>query len=145
MKKIFLILIFFTTILNASYKSKAREIYNFYKNSEYSAAAEIITAMTVLETGWYTSKYHNEYNNYYSKKISWSECKKKSKPIECMKIYETAEEANMDMLKYFKRKGYLMSTEGFYASLIKYGYAEDPKYIQKVKRVINTLKKRNIF
>jgi len=145
MYRLLIFIIFFSTSLSADYKAKAQEIYNFYLNSEYSEAAKIITAMTVLESAWYTSKYHNDYNNHYSRKIPWKECKKKSKPIECMKQYNTLEEANIEMLGYFKRKGYSRSEEGFLFGLVKYGYAVDPEYVKKVKKIIIALKKRKVF
>jgi flagellum-specific peptidoglycan hydrolase FlgJ len=158
--KVFLLLLIFTTSIFAKdillnkkpidppkkdYKVRAREVYDFWLSTEYKEAAEIITAMTVHETYWYKSQYHNDYNNYYSKKITWKECLTKTKPIECMTIYKTLDEANIEMSKYFKKKGYLKTTEGFYASLIKYGYAVDPEYTNKVRRVVESIRRRNIF
>jgi len=140
-----IIIILFTVFLHGDYREKAKKIYDFYQNTEYSDAAKIITAMTVLESAWYTSSYHNQYKNYYSKKISWKECQSKSKPIECMKQYSTFDEANIDMLEHFRGKGYLTSVDGFYSSLVKYRYAVDPEYVKKVKKVIVALQKRKVF
>jgi len=122
----------------------AKYIYKYFSATEFKEAAAIITSQTILETGWYRSDIHNEYNNYFSVKRRWTkECNEK--PILCMKKFGSLKEQLDYMYRYFVRKGYSIGKDGFFKSLTEKGYAEDPEYNNKVSSVIRSLVKRNII
>ena len=123
---------------------KANIVYNYFNKTEYKNVADIITAMTILETGWYKSKEHIKRNNYFSIKRKWSkECNKK--PILCMGNFKSLNHGFRVVLSYFRKRQYPNTKNGFYDGLIKHKYAEDPKYIQKVKAVVRYMKKKDII
>lgn len=152
MRKILFILLMLMFFDVGANDNIANEIFQFFKKTEYSQVAEIIVSMTILESNWYRSKTHQDKNNFFSLKDFKNPmcCKNlsdrdKCSYIRCMKKFSNIQEANEYMLKYFKRKGYSIKTNEFLGDLIKFKYAEDPEYIEKVKGVNQTIRRRRIL
>lgn len=49
-------------------KSDGWIILNFFRQTEYKDVAELITAQSALETGWWKDEFHRNRNNYWSRK-----------------------------------------------------------------------------
>lgn len=122
------------------------EIYRFFKDSEYEEVAVIITALSVLETGWLKSPVHNELNNYFSYKEVVENRKDErcsERPIYCMKVFGSLKECCEHMLGYFKKRGYPPDKEGFLRWMDGeggYKFAEDPDHVDKVRKIKGLLK-----
>lgn len=101
-------------------------VCEFYNISD----PEIVYAQSCLESGHFTSvRFRNHANHLgikagkkYASYGYWAECLK----------------AYADKVQYRKRPG-----EDHYAFLKRIGYAEDPVYINKVKSVVKSNRKRN--
>lgn len=50
-------------------KNPAQIIYSFFLETEYKEVAHLITAQSALETGWWRDKFHNDRQNYWSRKM----------------------------------------------------------------------------
>jgi len=143
MKVIKIITIAILLISGNCYADRTQDIINkietFFNNTEYKNVTKIIIAQSILETGWYKSPRHNEYNNYWSVKDirKWKTCHKK--PITCMIDNKNLDENIKMMYNYIKRKKYSIEYDGYFVDLIKKKFAEDPKYVWKLKRIIKTM------
>jgi len=152
-----IILIFLSSVLYSSPDiiKKSNIIYSFFINSKYNAVAKIITAMTIQESGWYRNRSHRIRNNYFSIKdfrnaqcctqISKTNAHQVCRPISCMRHFNTIDDANEYMLRYFTRNKYRTTPEGFYMDLQLKGYAEDPTYINRVKSVVRSIDMRKLL
>lgn len=120
---------------------KMEEIYNFFSNTEYKESARTIVALSVLESGWYRSPVHREFNNYFSYKEfrrahQHSLCRKR--PIYCMRQFKDLNESLEVMLDFFRRNNYPTDRKGFLRRLDGKGglrFAEDPEHINKIKQL----------
>ena len=122
--------------------AEAHLIFNFFQGTEYAPVADIILAMSILETGWYKSSFHKERNNFFS-------TKKLPNGKDCMQGGErecfTNHKNLMSSCKYalkgvFRKKGYRTDREGFLEDIVRYQYAEDPDYIKKIKKVVKKIR-----
>ena len=130
MKKLIIILLF-PIILSA--ENKAEMIYKFFAKTEYKKVANIITAMAVLETGWFVSMQHNKRHNYFSLKGNLApEC---DRPICKLKTFKSDKEGLQEQLKFFRRRGYSTEKKLFIIDLQSKKYAEDKNYIKKVLQI----------
>jgi len=147
-KFVFVILMLLSLLIHAD---TPQTIYNYFSETEYKEVAEEITALAVLETGWFKSQMHNQFYNYFSikefnKKKKHPLCKKF--PIYCMRQYDSTEEGLDDILRYFRKKKYPTHRKEFLERLDgKTGvkYAEDPKHVKKVKIIVKMLYKKGIL
>jgi len=147
-KLVFVFIMFFTMFVQAESPQK---VYDFFQKTEYKNVAREIVALAVLETGWFRSKYHNDFHNYFSikqfnKKKQHPKCKKS--PIYCMRMYKSSKEGLQDILRYFRKKKYPTDRKGFLERLNgKTGpkYAEDPKHVKKVKIIVKMLDKKGVL
>lgn len=135
---IFLSLIITPLNIHANGMKKIYKVYDYFKYTDYKEVAIIITAQMVLESAWGKSKRHNQFNNYFSIK-DWKNHKCQYSPIYCMKQYDSIHDSIIDMHQYIKRKGYSKNPNGYYRSLINKGYAEDPRYVIKLKSIVKRL------
>ena len=95
----------------------------------------------MFQTGWFKSKFHNDFHNYFSikefdKKKRHPKCPRV--PIYCMRQYESDDEGFKDALEYFRRNKYPTNHKGFLVRLGGKGgkkYAEDRNHVKKVKDV----------
>lgn len=117
---------------------KSSYIKEYFDNTEYSDVAIIITAQSILETGWFKSSQHNKKRNLFSIK-DFKDHRCKNKPIHCLKVYRTFDHSILDMCEYLSRKNYSTSPENYYKDLVKKGYAEDPDYVKKLKYIVKLL------
>ena len=145
LKLLILIIMVFkvSTLWAAGMNQKA--IRTFFENTEYRKVANVIVAITILETGWYKSDVHNELNNPFSYKEidkSLRDARCSHRPIYCMKKYDNIIHACKDLLEYFKRHNYPKDPEAFIWHLKKKGYAEDPRHSIKVKSIYLKLKRQ---
>lgn len=117
---------------------KFYQIDEFFKYSEYAEVRHIILALAILESGWLQNKRHVDFNNYFSiKDFKHPECK--TKPIMCLKQFESLEDNLNYMLWYFSSRKYPANEEGFLKRLK--GYAEDPNHIRKVRLIANKIRR----
>lgn len=118
--------------------AEAAFIYEFFRYTEYREVADIITAMSILETGWYRSGMHQEKQNYFS-------TKKRKCLADNEKCYTQHRDIDAScrfvLNGVFRKRGYRLDREGFLSDIIEQGYAEDPNYIKKVQGVLKRLEK----
>lgn len=118
--------------------AEAAFIYEFFRYTEYREVADIITAMSILETGWYRSGMHQEKQNYFS-------TKKRKCLADNEKCYTQHRDIDAScrfvLNGVFRKRGYRLDREGFLLDIIEQGYAEDPNYIKKVQSVLKRLGK----
>ena len=125
------------------------KIETYFNKTEYKDVSHIILAMSVLESAWWKNKRHIEFNNYFSIKDFNKETQHKlckTKPIYCMKKYKNIDDGIEDAYYYFATHNYPLDVKGFFNRLNGIGglkYAEDPKYISKLKSVIRSIKRIN--
>lgn len=109
-------------------------IYDHFKKGPFNKMALEITGMSALETGWWKSDFHNERKNFWSRKkvpngidcINWEK--------NCLIRHRNVFHACYEMEAYLIRKGYNQeNVEEFLLDLKRKNFAEDPKYIEKVK------------
>ena len=91
--------------------------------------AEIVFAQSCLESGHFRSDQFRNKNNHLGIRMN-GKYKDFDHWSECLKIYA-------EKVQYKKRKG-----EDHYAFLKRIGYAEDPDYINKVKRQVSANRKK---
>ena len=84
---------------------------------------EIVTAQSILETGYYKSEVCLQYNNLFGLYNS------KKRDYYSFNHWAESVKAYYDLVQYRYKEG------DYYAWLSKIGYAEDPNYISKVKSV----------
>ena len=99
-----------------------------YYNVEYP---NIVYAQAILETGHFKSKVYREYNNlfglYNSKTKSYYK-------------FDHWSESVIAYLDFIQNK--YKPPNDYYKFLSDIGYAEDPEYINKLKRIVNQYDKR---
>ncbi len=89
---------------------------------------EIVCAQAILETGWFTSNLFHNNNNLFGLYNS------KSKQFFKFNNWHDSIKGYKNMIQYKYKEG-----EDYYAFLTRIGYAEDPKYINKLKVLVNKL------
>lgn len=92
---------------------------------------EIVYAQAILETGNFRSKVYREHNNLFGLYNSRTKTYYK---------FDHWTESVLAYLDYIQYK-YKPSND-YYKFLIDIGYAEDPNYINKLKRIVNQYDKR---
>lgn len=111
-------------------------IYNYFNSSHYSNLALIITAQSALETGWWKSNFHNERNNYWSRKMLPDGINCLDGEMNCLLTHRNILDACQKMERYLKRKGYdNISHEQYFEDLRRLNFATDPLYEQKVRNI----------
>lgn len=118
-------------------------IFHYFKHSRYSKVALEITAMSVIETGFWRSEFHRERNNLWSRKRlpDGKTCIRGEK--NCLIKHSNIIDACIAMERYLKRKGYSEdNVELFLSQLKSKNFAEDPFYIKKVISVRNKIAKK---
>ena len=99
-----------------------------YYDVEYP---NIVYAQAILETGHFKSKVYREYNNlfglYNSKTKSYYK-------------FDHWSESVVAYLDFIQNK--YKPPNDYYKFLLDIGYAEDPEYINKLKRIVNQYDKR---
>lgn len=130
--------------INTSH-GQAQTIYGYFSGTEYAEVADVIVAMSMLETGNYKSSFHLENSNYFSTKrkpdgVNCIEGGEKS----CFSIHRSLRESCDYALKFvFRKKMYRTDRDGFLKDLVRNRYAEDPKYVDKVKAIAKQLNRRS--
>ena len=124
-------------------KEKIRVIHSFFKKTEFAEVSELIIAQAVLETGWFSSDFHNEWNNYWSVK-NWKDPQCKTVPIRCLMKNKNIHGNIRMMYRYLQRKKYSNNFEGYLYDLKKNYFAEDPLYNKKLRAIVKSLRKRNL-
>lgn len=123
-------------------RKEAVGIYEFFRATEYRDVADIITAMSILETGWYRSEFHSDRKNYFSTKRQPNGVDCTGDEKECFTTHKSLEASCQYALKgVFRKRGYRTDRDGFMDDLIRHGYATDPLYVKKVQGVLRTLGK----
>ena len=150
MRYILVLVLFLLSFCQCLANEKAKEVYNFFKGTEYSEVADIIAAQGALESAWYKNKSHVEKNNYFSildpKK---KDCR--DNQVECMLTYRSLKKSCEALLRLLRSRKYSTNREGYIADL-EHGpggnkrlrYAEDPHYVVKVLNAVNSLYKKGI-
>lgn len=114
-------------------------IREYFYNSNYRDVTNIILSIAILETGWFKSPLHKEFNNYFSlKDFKDKRCIKK--PIYCLKQYKSLEENLDDMLFFFESKKYPYDRLGFLKKLKH--YARDKHYRRKIENIEIKMKRK---
>ena len=158
MKKLFLIIGFLTIIqgLFAQSPAEIRAYINKYKSLAleqeklYGIPAPITLAQGILESSAGTSGLATKANNHFGIKafggwsggiyLAWDDEPTKSK----FRVYKSAQESYTDHSKFLKDNGRYQSLfnisiydyRGWAIGLQKAGYATDPKYAEKLKKIV---------
>lgn len=130
--------------LNPDVKKKIDKITEFFSKTEYAPVIPIILAMSVKETGWYSSEQHLKYNNLFSttrKPNSPNECGK-GRRTDCLINHVSDIDCLKTVLGTFRKKGYSTDPHEFIKDLVKYGWAEDKTYTHNLWQIIESLEKR---
>jgi len=152
MKKFILLLVvvLYCTSLFA-WKRHAKLIYSYFEKTEYHNVADVITAMSILETGWYKSKNHICRNNMFSIKTiikkNWTDCNNNpcNKPICKMHHFKTLKQGYKHVLEHFRQKHFSTNRNKFLTELTTKRYAQDKQYQDKLKWIIRVKLKNIIF
>lgn len=121
--------------LKIDYSNAELNIHNYYNAllRMNVSDAKIVLAQTLLETGYFTSRICLEYNNtlglYDSRAKDFYKMSHWSESIYKYKIY----------IEYKKK-----AKENHYEFLKRIGYAEDPAYLNKVKKIVESINKGKI-
>ena len=99
-----------------------------YYNVEYP---NIVYAQAILETGHFKSKVYREYNNLFGLYNSRTKSYYK---------FDHWSESVIAYLDFIQNK--YKPPNDYYKFLSDIGYAEDPEYINKLKRIVNQYDKR---
>ena len=99
-----------------------------YYNVEYP---NIVYAQAILETGYFKSKVYREYNNLFGLYNSGTKSYYK---------FDHWSESVIAYLDFIQNK--YKPPNDYYKFLSDIGYAEDPEYINKLKRIVNQHDKR---
>ena len=99
-----------------------------YYNVEYP---NIVYAQAILETGHFKSKVYREYNNLFGLYNSRTKSYYK---------FDHWSESIIAYLDFIQNK--YKPPNDYYKFLSDIGYAEDPEYINKLKRIVNQYDKR---
>lgn len=129
---------------NCGERDTMKFIYEYFKQSEFKDLALEITAMSAIETGWWKSEFHNERNNYWSRKMvpDGVNCIKQER--NCLISHNNILQACEKMERYLVRKGYSRhDPELFISQLRSKNFAVDPKYREKLIYVVNLIKKKH--
>lgn len=121
--------------------NEAYYVYQFFRNTEYRNVADIITSQGILESFWFKSKKHKEFNNYFSIK-DWKDYRCAKRPIYCLKKYKSLKHSCEGMLSYIKNKRYSTTRNNYYIDLKRKKYAQDPLYVKKLKSITKHIKYR---
>jgi flagellum-specific peptidoglycan hydrolase FlgJ len=105
----------------ASPKESLKDALDYYELSN----VDIVYAQAVLETDNFNSRICKEYNNLFGLYDS------KHKQFYRFDHWTESVVAYKNFIQIKKD-----STEDYYSFLSRIGYAEDPKYIQKLKRIV---------
>lgn len=133
--------LFVVLTLNSWQEYMISDVKDYFDKTEYKNVSVTITALAILETGWFRSERHEEFHNYFS--IKEFNFKKRSplcktKPIYCMRQYKTKEIGYKDALEYFRKRKYPTNRKGFLDRLNGIGgkkYADDKDHVLHVKDV----------
>ena len=159
MKKLILLMLVLVTFnITATEMTDAQytqyQIEDFFSRSKYANVSHIITALAVLESGWFKSPSHICRNNYFSHTgdktghdCSGNICKK---AICHLSSYTSMEKALEAQLTYFESMGFPVDEKGFYEALkcIPFykkpcrSYAVDPNHIKKIKIIVRRMEKK---
>lgn len=92
---------------------------------------EIVYAQAILETGHFKSKVYKEYNNLFGLYDS------KTKSYYKFDHWSESVIAYLNCIQYRYKP-----PDNYYKFLLNIGYAKDPEYINKLKRIVNQYDKR---
>lgn len=126
---------------------EAAFIHQFFLYTEYREVSDIITAMSILETGWMKSSFHKKTNNYFStkKKINNKDCISGAEQ-KCFSVHGSLSESCAYVLRaVFRKRHYRTKRDTFLLDLKNKKYAEDPEYITKVQKVIKAMNNRGFI
>lgn len=116
-------------------------VYKFFLKTEYRGVADIITSQAILESGYFKSKMHILFNNYFSIK-DWKDYRCVKRPIYCLKKYNSLEHSCEGMYSYIKNKRYSTHRNNYYFDLKRKKYAKDPLYVNKLKKITKHIQYR---
>ena len=127
MKKLIVMLM---TIPCISLSQTPQEVYKELVKKKVKCP-EIVLAQSILETGWYKcTNCSRDVNNIFG---LWNSRKKEYFP------YNSWEESIGGYLRGIQRKYNSNDYKDYYEFLTKLGYASDPKYIDKLKIIVEKL------
>lgn len=111
------------------------------KDSPNSKITPAIIAQSVLESGWAEARWVKERNQltatYALPEVYASRVKLSGKPIDKLRIFNSFDEYYIYKKQYYKRKGYTLDNlEVFISELSSKGYAKDPNYSAKIKKML---------
>lgn len=146
------IMFIIVTIIEAkeNKKNNLQEVIEFtpcYKDSIANFLIElkvkyphIVLSQSIIESGNYTSKIFLENNNPFGMKLSWNRATTALGIKNGYAYYSNLRDAIIDYA--FMQSSYYRSakTEEDYYILLQKSYAEDKKYINKVRKIANKLK-----
>jgi len=112
-----------------------------YMNFKYP---EIVYAQAILETGNFTSIIFKENNNMFGMKLPRIRATKATGENRGHALFDNWEDSLDDYGMYYNAYLKNLSEEEYYGFLRQY-YAEDPKYINKVKKLANKFKDQKVF
>ena len=120
-------------------KSEGQIILNFFRQTEYKDVAELITAQSALETGWWKDEFHKQRNNYWSRKRlpNGTTCIAGEK--NCLLFHKDIHDSCESMYQYLKRKGYSVNSDDYLLDLKRKNFAEDSEYIKKVLQISKSI------
>lgn len=123
-------------------KSDGQIILNFFRQTEYKNVAELITAQSALETGWWKDEFHRNRNNYWSRKRlpNGTTCLAGEK--NCLLFHKDINDSCESMYQYLKRKGYSIDTENYLLDLKRKNFAEDSDYIKKILQISKIIEEK---
>jgi len=139
-KYIIFILLFFTLSANANPIKEEMIIY--FSKTEYKKVVDIIISISALESAHWTNKAHVTKNNFFSIKETrvatccnnpniYKDCKR----ITCMANFNSLHESFNYFLDFLRKRGYSVNRDQFLKDLVSKNYAEDERFIIKVKRM----------
>ena len=143
------ILIFYmlmTLTLNDWQQFMICEVKDYFDKTEYKNVSVTITALSILETGWYKAPVPYEFKNAFSMKeidVKKQHPLCKTRPIYCMKQYKTYKEGYKDLLAYFIRNKYPTDKKGFLDRMNGIGgrkYAKDKNHVKHIKDIEWTIR-----
>ena len=144
MKIINIILLILLINVSFAWQSQSRQVYNFYINTEYRDVADIITAMSILESDWYKHPEHKCRNNFLGIRRG-----KNKKSLSCnnmpckksfcrMHIFSTYKEGLQHVLGHFRQHKFQTDRAGFLEDIKK--YSKDHKYKYKILKIVRRIK-----
>lgn len=122
-------------------KDKLLFIYNYFIKSDYENVADIITAQSALETGWWRDDFHNKRNNHWSRKMVPNGVSCIAGEKNCLLTHKDILDSCIAMEKYLKRKGYGNNKDQYLKDIVSKRFAEDPNYIPLIKKIAEKINK----